>query len=391
MPAEERATAEGSRVPIGLVLCRVAVLVALLASSALYMHYLSPADSGFCGLHSGCEDVRRSALSYFQSRFLSMPLVGLVAYASVFLVSLVRPAGPELPALAGLGGLLGLALLGTQAFYVRAFCWLCTIVDVAAVVAAAGALVHRRSGADTSLDPLERRAWTALLVITVLVPVGWTLLKPAPPVPSVILRQYVPDKINVIEFADFECPFCRKLHPLLKRVMAEYPKDRVHFVRKQVPLEMHEMALPAARAAVCAEAQGMGEELANRLIEIELSAAEIRRAAVGVGVEPVAFDRCLASSDPEARIMADRKLLEDAGMEGLPTTYIGGTRILGVVSEAALRDAFERAARGEGSTGIPAPAYATLAAVLVVAAAWLGRSRRREAPRNGIVKDGSRG
>jgi predicted DsbA family dithiol-disulfide isomerase/uncharacterized membrane protein len=375
MPAEERATADGSRIPIGLVLCRVAVLIALLASVALYMHYLSPADSGFCGLHSGCEDVRRSNLSYFKSRFLSMPLVGLVAYASVYVVSLVRPAGPELPVLAGIGGLLGLALLGAQTFYVRAFCWLCTVVDVSAIAAAAAALWHRRSGTDVALDPLKQHGWAALFALAILIPLGWTALKPAPPVPSVIVRQYEAGKINVVEFADFECPFCRKLHPLLKRVMSEYPEDRVHFVRKHVPLEMHEMALPAARAAVCAEAQGRGEQLADRLIEIQLSAAEIRRAAVGVGVDPVAFDRCLASNEPERRISADRRLLEEAGMEGLPTTYIGGTRVLGVVSDTALRDAFDRAARNGGSSGLPAPVYVTLAAGLVVAAAWLGRSR----------------
>jgi predicted DsbA family dithiol-disulfide isomerase/uncharacterized membrane protein len=363
----------------------------LLASSALYVHYLSPADSGFCGLHSGCEEVRRSALSYFKSRFLSMPLIGLVAYASVFVVSLLRPGGRELPVLAGIGGLLGLALLGAQSFYVRAFCWLCTVVDVSAIVAAAAALLHHRSGVDAALDPLERRGWSALLVLAIVVPLGWTALKPEPPVPSVILRQYEAGKINVVEFADFECPHCRKLHPVLKRVMSEYPKDRVHFVRKHVPLEFHQMALPAARAVVCAQAQGKGEELADRLMEIQLSAAEIRRAAVGVGVDPVAFDRCLASSDPEARISADRRLLEEAGMEGLPTTYIGGTRVLGAVSDAALRDAFDRATRSEGSSGLPAPVYATLAAALAAAAAWLGRSRaggRRGAPRDGILKDG---
>jgi protein-disulfide isomerase len=378
MPGEERAVAEDSRVPTGLVLCRVAVLVALLASSALYVHYLSPADSGLCGLHSGCEDVRRSALSYFQSRFLSMPLVGLVAYASVLSVSLLRPSGRELPALAGIGGLLGLALLAAQAFYVRAFCWLCTIVDASAIVAAAAALAHARSKTGVGFDPLRRGAWVALAVLAVLVPIGWTVLKPAPPVPAVILRQYVAGKINVVEFADFECPFCRKLHPVLKRAMAEYPAERVHFVRKHVPLEAHEMALPAARAAVCGEAQGKGEALADRLIDIELSAAGIRRAAVGAGVDVVAFDRCLASNDPERRISADRKLLEDAGMEGLPTTYIGPTRILGVVSEAALRDALDRAARNEGTSGLPAPVYAVLAAAALAATAWLGRSRRRQ-------------
>jgi predicted DsbA family dithiol-disulfide isomerase/uncharacterized membrane protein len=385
MPGEDRAIAEDSRIPIWLVLCRAAVLVALLASSALYVHYLSPADSGFCGLHSGCEDVRRSGLSYFQSRFLSMPLVGLVAYASVFAVSLVRPSGPELTALAGIGGLLGLALLGAQAFYVRAFCWLCTIVDASAIVAAAAAFLHRRSGEGDGTDPLRRGAWAAFAVVAILVPIGWTVLKPAPPVPTVIVRQYLPGKINVIEFADFECPFCRKLHPVLKRVISEYPADRVHFVRKHVPLEVHDMALPAARAAVCAEAQGKGEAIAERLIDIELSAAEIRRAAVGAGVDAALFDQCLKSNVPDLRIVADRRLLEDAGMEGLPTTYIGGTRILGVVSEAALRDAFDKAARNEGSSGLPAPVYAALAAALVLATAWLGRSRRRGAgqPRPG--------
>jgi predicted DsbA family dithiol-disulfide isomerase/uncharacterized membrane protein len=383
MPADDRATVQSSRAPVWLVLCRSAVLVALLASSALYVHYLNPADSGFCGLHSGCEEVRRSALSYFQSQFLSMPLLGLVAYATVFVVSLFQPSSALFAALAGVGGILGIALLGAQGLYVRAFCWLCTIVDASAVVAAATALLHRRSvaGGDAGADPLRRGAWTALLALSLVVPLGWTALKPSQPVPAVILRLYVPGKINVVEFADFECPYCRKLHPLLKRVLADYA-DRVHFVRKQVPLEMHDLARPAARAAICAEAQGKGEELADRLMEIELAPADIRRAAVGLGVDVDAFERCLSSKDPDHRIDADRKLLESAGMDGLPTTYIGGTRILGVASEAAYRDAFDRAGRNEESGGVPAPVYGALVAALFAAVAWLGRSQR------GTLKNG---
>lgn len=378
MPVEEGAKIESSRAPVWLAVCRGAVLVALMASSALYVHYLNPANSGFCGLHSGCEEVRRSALSYFKSEFLSMPLVGLVAYAALFGISLVRPSGALFVVSAQIGGVLGVALLGAQAYYVKAFCWLCTVVDVSAIVVAATAFLHRRAlvAGRKCLDPLRRGGWAALLGLSLLAPLGWTAVKPDQPVPPVILRQYVPGKINVVEFADFECPFCRRLHPLLKRVMADY-SDRVHFVRKQVPLEMHDMARPAARAAICAEAQGKGEALADRLIQIELSPAEIRRAAVGIGVDAEAFDRCLASKEPDRRIDTDRKLLEEAGMDGLPTTYIGGTRILGVVSEAALRDAFERAARNESSDGLPAPLYAALAAFLFGGVAWLGRSRQR--------------
>src|SRR6185503_6117111 len=96
---------------------------------------------------------------------------------------------------------------------------------------------------------------------------------------AVVRAVYEPGKINVVEFADFECPYCRALHPVLKRVIQDYPADRVHFVRKHVPLEMHELARPAARAAVCTEEQGKGEAMADALVQAELSEAAIRRAA----------------------------------------------------------------------------------------------------------------
>jgi hypothetical protein len=95
-----------------------------------------------------------------------------------------------------------------------------------------------------------------------------------------------------------------------------------------------------------------------------------------------AFDRCLESPEPDRRIAADTKLLDEAGMEGLPTTYVGGTRLLGAVSEATLRDAFDRALRGEPGRGLSAPVYIVLSGLLVGAVTWLGRSRR------GTLKDG---
>src|SRR5271170_7237340 len=72
--------------------CRVAVLFALAASAALYVQYLNPAQAAFCGLNSGCEAVRKSGFSYFGSPLLSIPLVGLVAYATVFWAWLRAPA-----------------------------------------------------------------------------------------------------------------------------------------------------------------------------------------------------------------------------------------------------------------------------------------------------------
>ena len=363
-----------------LVLCRAAVLAALAASAALYLQYLRPAEAAFCGLESGCEAVRRAGFTYFfDSPLVSIPLIGVLAYAAVLWTSLFAPKARWTLWLTSVGAIGALGLLGAQAFVVHAFCWLCVTVDVSAILAAVFAFAHHRATngrAVHAADPLRRGAWIALAGVTLAIPLGWVTVKPTPPVPPSVLALYVAGKINVVEFADFECPYCRKLHPVLKHVLGDYPAERVHFVRRHVPLPGHPDALPAARAAVCAEAQGLGEKLADKLVEIELSPSANRRAALEVGVDSAKFDQCLAGTDPDRRIDADTRALEEAGMAGLPTTYIQDKRLLGAVPEVAVRDALDRAMRGEGNTGIPGPIYVPLALLGLFAVAWLGRSSR---------------
>jgi uncharacterized membrane protein len=362
-------------------LCRLALLFVLAASAALYVQYLDPAEAAFCGLGSGCEAVRRAGFSYFfGSRFLSLPLFGLVAYGTVLVTSLAAPRSRWTYFFTASGAAGAVVLIGLQALFVHAFCWLCLVVDVGALFAALFAHLDDREKLgkpEDARDPLRPVTWMALAIVSIAAPVVWVSVKPAPPVPSVIRALYEPGKINVVEFADFECPFCRKLHPVLQEVLKSYPKDRVRFVRKHVPLPSHEDAPAAARAVICAEEQGKGEELAGKLMELDpLSATGERRAAVGIGVDVERFDRCVASSAPNARIEADTKLLQAAGMQGLPTTYVQGKRLLGAVSEAALRDAFDKAAAGDTDTGLPAPLYVTLVLAALAAIAWLGRSAR---------------
>jgi protein-disulfide isomerase/uncharacterized membrane protein len=369
---EARSSNQG---PVWLIVWRSAVLLALAASAALYMQYLDPGEAAFCGLKSGCEAVRKAGFSYFGgSRFLSLPLFGMLAYGGVFAASLWEPRGLLARATTVIGGVCGFLLLAVQAFYVHAFCWLCAVVDVSAVVAAIAAVAYARS--EASVDPLRPWGWTALALLAVGAPVAWVNVKPGPPVPAAIAALYEPGKINVVEFADFECPFCRAFHPVLQGVLHEYPPAEVHFVRKHVPLEAHEQALPAARAAICAEEQGKGEALADKLVTADLSASADRRAALEIGVDAARFDRCLASSAPDARVAADTKLLKDVGMEGLPTTYVGSKRLLGAVSEAAVRDAVEKAHRGDGNSGVPGGLFVAGVAAAALAVLWLARLSR---------------
>jgi len=219
-------------------------------------------------------------------------------------------------------------------------------------------------------------AWPALSVLSLLAPLTWPHLRPAPPVPAGVLERYQPGKINVVEFADYECPFCRRLHPMLKSVIASYP-GKVNFTRLNLPLHSHEFAQGAAEAQVCAREQGKGDEMADLLfLADDLRPQENRVQARILGLDLTAYDACIASNQADRVIDAESKILIDNGLEGLPTTFVGAKTIIGAQAEEVFRDAFDRAERGEGDSGIPAPAYWLGVLGLVAGVIWVGRVRR---------------
>src|SRR3954463_13819827 len=79
-----------------LFISQLCICVALAASAALYVHYLSPLDSGYCGPTSGCEAARRSGLGYFGRRHRSLPLFSLIAFGGLLALS-VRRRRPGAP------------------------------------------------------------------------------------------------------------------------------------------------------------------------------------------------------------------------------------------------------------------------------------------------------
>ena len=380
-----------------LLLSQLSICAALGASAALYVHYLNPADSDFCGPTSGCEAVRRSGLSYFfGSRFISLPLFALVAFGALLGLSL-RRRDPEAaraqgssakwwrdPALtlfaaSWIGGVLGVMLIAYQALVISEFCWLCVIVNLSAILTAGFAFLaakgRQKDRQGVVESPLSAGAWLGIAGVLVVGPIVWGAIKPLPPVPSAIAALYQPGKINVVEFADFECPYCRRLHTVLAPLVAEYG-EQVHFRRVHRPLSQHVHAEAAARAALCAEAQGKGEEMADELFSATLSPEAIGTLAERLRLDPAFFDACMASEQVTAKLLADAALLPDEQLRGLPTTYIGQKMLVGVPTEAALRDAFERAKRAP-TAGPSGPLYVGLLATLIAVLAFFGQRRPR--------------
>jgi protein-disulfide isomerase len=132
-------------------------------------------------------------------------------------------------------------------------------------------------------------------------------------------------KLNIVEFSDFECPHCGAAHPLLGRVIDEFP-GKVNVAFKHFPLDSHKNAAPAARAAVAAQMQGKFWELADRLFENQraLSPEKIRELAKDAGLDMAKFEADMAAPAAQERVERDKKQGVALGIQGTPSLFING-------------------------------------------------------------------
>lgn len=350
---------------------RALALVALATSVALFIDYTNASQS-FCGPESGCAAVRKSGFGYVAG--IPVPLFGVLGFAFWFALSLGKSASVQslLRPVSYFASVTAVALIGLQA-KIGDFCALCMIVDTCAI--AIGGVAHLRSRAQEGKGVLKTAAWVALALVAIAAPYVWSLVRPNPALPAAIARLYQPGKINIVEFADFECPFCRALHPTLKKLMKERP-EKVQFMRLNMPLPRHPNAMDAAKGAVCGEEQGLKDEMADALFETEdLTPRGVQRIAGTLHLDMPKFKECVASPNTTARIDREQQILRDAGFQGLPTTYVGGAMIVGAQDEAVFREAMDDAARGQGGGGVPSWLYALAVAVIVGVTIRVGRER----------------
>lgn len=151
--------------------------------------------------------------------------------------------------------------------------------------------------------------------------------------------------VVVIEYADFFCPFCAQLHPVLERLAEQ---GRIRWVYRHFPmLELHPRAGLAAEAAECAAGQGRFWPFAAGLYadHAALDTTGLRRYARLAELDTTAFDRCLRDQNRVATVERARREARELRLRATPTLYVNGKRFEGFASEAALLNAISRAER----------------------------------------------
>jgi thiol-disulfide isomerase/thioredoxin len=334
-----------------ILVLRLALLVAVLACAVLFVEYENAGDPAFCGAGSGCMAVRRSMFSHivlYDGTDVSLPVLGLCAVAGLLALAVVARDKSQtffVAAAAAGGGLVALVLVGIQAFVIGAFCKWCLLVDGSMVVAAvAAALVHSQAARDPAYEAFllglsQRRvqvvAWLAGAAIVGGLPFLWGEYPVLSPLPAAIERLSVPGKVTIVSFTDFECPFCRKLAPVLHEVQENWG-DRVVLVRRMAPLSIHPGALPAALAYVCAPAASR-EDMARRLYAAPptmLTRGALPIIARDAGLDQAAFESCMDGAPAHDQVAADRALFDSLDAQGVPYTFIGPRAVAGFNPEA---------------------------------------------------------
>lgn len=144
--------------------------------------------------------------------------------------------------------------------------------------------------------------------------------------------------ITIIEFSDFECPFCARFYSDAYTQIKENYVDSgdVRIVYRDFPLGFHQRAIPAAIAAECAQEISGDEaffDFHDRIFENQndLSDANLRSHAVAIGLDVAAWDECFADADGSmaAEVDADFQDGQAAGVSGTPTVFINGKKIVG--------------------------------------------------------------
>jgi protein-disulfide isomerase len=145
--------------------------------------------------------------------------------------------------------------------------------------------------------------------------------------------------VTIVEFSDFQCPFCGRVGPALKQVRETYG-DQVRIVFKHLPLDTHPKAPAAHLAAEAAGRQGKFWEMHDKIFENqrEMAPEKYAQYAAELGLDVTKFDRDRASAEVKSRIDADKREAAQLGATGTPAFFINGKYVSGAKPFEAFKE-----------------------------------------------------
>lgn len=361
----------------------LAAIVGLGASVYLLVEYVT-GQSGLCLTGSGCDLVRASAFAYPLG--IPMPLFG-VGFYLVAVFGVQRTLDPRrIGGLAPAAILLGLAAAGLaastaltaiEAFVIRAFCSWCLVQAAASVVLFGSALTMARGPGEsndggqsarrrhlaTRLTDADRSglrrtgmlggATTVLAVSSMLAigAIGHVSLGPVDG--SSLAPASAPHAgtgvVLVVEFADFQCPACAAMAPIMADLAAG---NELTLVYRYFPLAQHANGDSSARAAAAAGLQGAFWPMSERIYATQAAWESLNAAdadaffaahAAALGLDTARWGADYVSAEVAATIAADLSAGMTLGLSGTPTFFIDGAPYSGPLSRDGIRAAIARA------------------------------------------------
>ena len=150
-------------------------------------------------------------------------------------------------------------------------------------------------------------------------------------------------KVQVVEFADFQCPYCSRAADAVRQLSSKYG-NKIEIAYRNFPLRsLHPFAQHAAEVGQCAQAQGKFWEMADKMYsdQDKLDEASLEDSAKSIGIDTAKLDECLKSGQGAKEVEEDVKKATDLGIEGTPTFFVNGRQHLGAPTLEGLSAAID--------------------------------------------------
>jgi protein-disulfide isomerase len=156
-------------------------------------------------------------------------------------------------------------------------------------------------------------------------------------------------QLVIVEFSDFQCPFCRKFHEDTYQALLDAYPGQIRFVYRNLPLtSIHPNAMPAAVASLCANDQNAYWDFHEKLFSSEtLDEATYIKYATDLGLDVDTFTACLSGGSHDSFIQEDMQFALDLGVQSTPTFFVNGLALVGAQPLSNFQQIIDKELAGE--------------------------------------------